>query len=274
MTERTALITGGGGAIATALARRLDQRGYRLVLCDIDEARAREVAQSLQTPARVLPIDLSTAEGIGALCDRIEHDLGPLDLLVNNAGYIEPGDVAELSATAVERHIQVNLIAPMQLTRVAVQAMCRRGHGDVLSIVSMGGIISLRGSASYSAAKFGLRGFQQAVDAEVRPHGVRVMGVFPSGVDTPMLRMEAQHPGGSPLNFVGEVLTPDEVAAACVRALETGALETYLPYSDSVLTRLVGSFPWLIRRVEPFFARKGERGRARFLSERGLQPKV
>lgn len=96
------------------------------------------------------------------------------------------------------------------------------------------------------------------------------MGVFPSGVDTPMLRLEALHPGGSPLNFVGEVLTADQVGDACLRALDTGALETYLPYSDSLLSRLMGSFPWLVRRVEPFFVRIGERGRERFIASRGL----
>ncbi|MEN0068071.1 MAG: SDR family NAD(P)-dependent oxidoreductase [Myxococcota bacterium] len=267
---RKALITGGGGAIAASIAERLDKRGYQLVLADIDVARAEQVAQSLRQPCAVLHADLSTAQGIAALGERIERDYADLSLLVNNAGYILPGNVVQLDAEAIDRHVQINLVAPMQLTRVVARFMRERGGGDILSIVSMGGILSLRGSASYSAAKFGLRGFQQAIHAELLKDGVRVMGVFPSGVDTPMLRLEAMHPGGSPLNFVGEVLTADQVGDACMRALSSGALETYLPYSDSILTRLVGSFPWLIHRVEPFFVRLGERGRSKFIATRGL----
>ncbi len=142
----------------------------------------------------------------------------------------------------------------------------------MLSIVSMGGIIALRGSGAYSATKFGLRGFHTSLHQELAGSGVRVMGVFPSGVDTPMLRKEAAHASGSPLNFVGAVLSPEQVADACMAALERGKLETYVPYIDSLTTRLLGAFPWLIRRVEPRFAAVGERGRRRYLARHGLVP--
>ena len=144
------------------------------------------------------------------------------------------------------------------------------GAATILAIVSMGGIIALRGSASYSASKFGLRGFHTSIQQELHDRGVRVMGVFPSGVDTPMLRKEAEHASGSPLNFVGTVLTADQVADACMRALDSGRLETYIPYVDSLTTRLFGAMPGLIRRAEPLLAGLGEKGRERFLAEHGL----
>lgn len=267
---RTALITGGGGAIAEQIATRLDALGYELVLADISLTRMQQVAARLSRPATVVECDLSTIQGIRELATRIERDHADLDLLVNNAGYIEPGDVAALSAEDIERHALVNLVAPMQLTRAALQGMLARGRGDVMAIVSMGGIIALRGSGPYSATKFGLRGFHTSLQQELHGTGVRVMGIFPSGVDTPMLRKEAVHASGSPLNFVGAVLTAAEVADACVKALGSGKLETYVPYSDSITTRLLGAFPWLIRRVEPSFAKVGERGRRRYLRDTGL----
>lgn len=270
MSPGTAIITGGGGAIAEAIATRLDARGYQLVLADIDRPRMEAVATRLSRSVELVEADLSTSEGIGRLAADLERRPSTPTLLVNNVGYIEPGDVTELDAATVERHIVVNLLAPMQLTRTAGRLMAAAGGGDILSIVSMGGIIALRGSASYSAAKFGLRGFHTAIRAELGRHGVRVMGVFPSGVDTPMLRKEALHPGGSPLNFVGKVFEPSDVGEACMRALDSGKLETYLPYSDSVTTRLVGAFPWCIERIEPFFARIGERGRQKFIRSAGL----
>lgn len=270
MSRRTALVTGGGGAIAEQIARRLDARGYDLVLADISRARMEHVASSLSRPAVTVDCDLSTIDGIRELASRIERDYADLDLLVNNAGYIEPGDVAELHADEIDRHAMVNLVAPMQLTRAALQGMLARGKGDILAIVSMGGIIALRGSGSYSATKFGLRGFHTSLQQELGGTGVRVMGVFPSGVDTPMLRKEAVHASGSPLNFVGKVLTAEQVGDACMKALDTGRLETYAPYADSVTTRLLGAFPWLIRRVEPAFAKVGERGRHRYIERSGL----
>ncbi len=270
MATKKALVTGGGGGIAEALALRLDSRGYHLVLADIDRDRMAAVAARLSCPAELLEADLSTRAGIAELAERITRDHPDLDLLVNNAGYISPGDVADLAATDLERHVLIMLLAPMQLARAAAIVMRQRRHGDILGIVSMGGIIALRGSAAYSASKFGLRGFHTALHQELAPHGVRVMGVFPSGVDTPMLRKEAQHASGSPLNFVGTILSPAQIGDACMKALDTGRLETYVPYADSVTTRVLGAFPWLIRRVEPPFAALGERGRQRFLRERGL----
>jgi short-subunit dehydrogenase len=249
---------------------RLDARGYDLVLADIDRSRMAAVAARLSRPPTLLDADLATTQGITDLAGRIARDYPDLDLLVNNAGYIAPGEVTELDPDDLDRHVSIMLLAPMHLARAAAIGMRARGGGDILGIVSMGGILALRGSAAYSASKFGLRGFHTALHQELAPHGVRVMGVFPSGVDTPMLRKEAQHPSGSPLNFVGTVHTPAQIGQACLRALDSGRLETYVPYADSLSTRILGAFPWLIRRIEPPFVALGERGRRRFLRAHGL----
>ena len=266
---KKALITGGGGAIAAEIAKRLNARGYSLVLVDINDARMAEVAATLSRPALCLHADLSTSSGVAELCATVERDHGNLALLVNNAGYVEPGDVADLAPEVLDRHIAINLTAPMQLTACAARLMRARGTGDILSIVSMGGIIALKGSASYAASKFGLRGYLTSVRSELKTHGVRVMGIFPSGVDTPMLRYEATH-NGSPLNFVGKVFTAAEVADACMGALDSGRLETYVPYSDSLTSRLVAAFPWMIEKILPMFEKSGEKGRAKFRADRGI----
>lgn len=270
MSARIALVTGGGGAIAEEIAIRLDARGYRLVLADINRARMEAVAARLSRPATLLDADLSCADGISDLADQISTAYRDLDLLVNNAGYIAPGDVVDLTPAELERHVYINLLAPMQLAHAAATVMRARRRGDILALVSMGGIIAMRGSAPYSATKFGLRGFHTSLQQELVPYGVRVMGVFPSGVDTSMLRREAVHASGSPLNFFGTVLTAAQVGDACMQALATGKLETYVPYADSITTRLLGLFPGLICRIEPLVARFGERGRERYLRERGL----
>jgi short-subunit dehydrogenase len=158
----------------------------------------------------------------------------------------------------------------MRLTQAAAQRMKAQGRGCILSIVSAAGLVALPGSAAYSASKFGLRGFLIALSQELSAHGVKVRGVFPGAVDTPMLRYEATH-GGSPLNFLNkDVLTTDQVAEACLKAIDGGALETLLPASDGLLSRLLAAAPGLMPRLLPAFVRQGEQGMARFLSSRGL----
>ncbi len=264
-----ALVTGGGGAMAGEIALRLERLGYSLVLVDVDEERMAAVASSLRGGAQTHVADLSDLAAIRAVAEWIETEHSDLDLLVNNAGIIRPGDIADLEADVIERHITVNLLAPMQITAAAARGMKARGRGDIVSIVSMGGILALPGSASYAASKFGLRGFQTSIRSELAPYGVRVMGVFPSGVDTPMLRYEATH-GGSPLNFVGKVKTVVDIGDAVEKALRTGKLETYVPYGDSLTTRVVGSLPWSVEKVVPLFTKSGEKGRAAFIAECNL----
>ena len=126
------------------------------------------------------------------------------------------------------------------------------------------------GSAAYSASKFGLRGFLTALSEEVAHRGVAVRCVFPGAVDTPMLRYEATH-GGSPLNFLNhDVLTPAAVATACMKAMDGKRLETHLPFSDGVTSRLVGALPGLIPLLLPHLQKKGEAGMQRYLRSRGL----
>jgi short-subunit dehydrogenase len=189
---------------------------------------------------------------------------------VNNAGIIRPGDIVDLSFDDIERHIAVNLLAPMRLIKVAGVVMKRRREGCILSIVSAAGLVALPGSAAYSASKFGLRGFLTAAGMELEPFGVKVRGVFPGAVDTPMLRYEATH-GGSVLNFLNkDVLSADDVATACLKAMDGTKLETHLPFGDSVTAKIVSVFPGLMPRLIPMFEKQGKKGLARFLKSRGL----
>jgi short-subunit dehydrogenase len=98
-----------------------------------------------------------------------------------------------------------------------------------------------------------------------------VSGIYPAAVDTPMLRWEAAH-GGSALNFFGSVLEVDRIVDAYAKALDTGKLEVYAPYTDSIITRLGSAFPARLPRFIPVASRIGERGRARFLAKMRSEP--
>jgi short-subunit dehydrogenase len=268
--KKIAVITGGAGGIAGELAPRLLARGYDLLLLDINEQRLRERAGQLGGAVSCLQADLTQAADLERAAEVIAATDG-LELLVNNAGIIEPGNVVDIPYEVMARHVSINLLAPMRLTQTAAANMIKRRRGCILSIVSAAGVVSLPGSAAYSASKFGLRGFLTGLSQELVPYGVKVRSVFPGAVDTPMLRYEATH-GGSPLNFLNkDVLSPAQVAEACMRAMEGRSLETYLPFSDGITARIVGMAPGLIPLVLPHLQKKGEAGMRRYLESRGLK---
>ena len=269
--QKTAVITGGGGAIALALAKRLTERDYQLTLIDVDANRLAANRAVLPPDTETLNADLSHAAGWERAAEFIARNPN-LDLLVNNAGIIKPGEIVDLSFADIERHIAINLIAPMRLTKAAAEVMKRRRKGCILSIVSAAGLVALPGSAAYSASKFGLRGFLTAASMELEPYGVKVRGVFPGAVDTPMLRYEATH-GGSVLNFLNkDVLNVNDVAIACLKAIDGKKLETHLPLGDSITAKIVSVFPGLMPPLIPMFEKQGKKGLARFLESRGLKP--
>lgn len=261
----TALITGAAGGIGRVLATRLAGRGYEIIAVDRSEAA---VTEALAGVPGVVPVgcDLADRAETNHLAERIFGDWsGTLELLICNAGVVIPGDVAEASPDDVTAQLDVMLVNVTRLIGAGAAAFKARGRGHILATVSMGGIIALPGSAAYSAAKAGLRAYLWALSNELRGTGVAVSGIYPSAVDTAMLRHEAAH-GGSPLNFFGTISTASDVADAYDKALASRRLETYLPYSDSVLSRVAQSLPWIVPPLLPVLNRLGEKGRERYLA--------
>lgn len=269
MTDATALITGAAGGIGSEVARRLAKRGYGIIAVDLSQEA---VSATLAGVPGVVPVgcDLADRAATDALAARIAGEwAASLELLICNAGVVAPGDVADSGVAAATRQLDVMLVNVTRLIGPAAAVFKARGKGHILATVSMGGIIALPGSAAYSAAKAGLRAYLWALSNELRGTGVAVSGVYPSAVDTPMLMHEATH-GGSLLNFFGKVSTAADVADAYDRAMRTRRLAVYVPYSDSIITRIAQSFPWIVPPLLPMVNRLGEKGRRKFLSARGI----
>lgn len=266
---KTALITGGAGAIAAALSRRLLAQGFDLLLVDVDQAGLEAAAQTAPGRIQLHRADLTQPEELEAVAALIAGT-PDLAVFVNNAGIIRPGAYADLPYGDVALQMAVNLTAPMRLTHAAAARFAPLRQGCILSIVSAAGLVALPGSAAYSAAKFGLRGLLIALAQEVEPLGVKVRSLFPGAVDTPMLRYEATH-GGSVLNFLNkDVLEAEQVAAAAMAAMDSNRIEVSLPAGDALTARIVCAFPALMPTVLPYLIKQGERGLGRFLKSRGL----
>lgn len=175
------LLTGASRGIGAALAVGLAEEGAELVLVARDEEGLTQTALSVRASggtAHVLPADLASEGGRAPMLQAA----GPIDVLVNNAGIEVPMAVLDQTDLDVQRQIEVNLVAPIALTRALVPGMIERGGGAVVMISSMSGKSPTPYNGIYSATKFGLNGFAQTLRIELRDSGVHVGTVCPSFV--------------------------------------------------------------------------------------------
>ncbi len=259
------MITGAAGGLGRALAAEFRARGDQLVLTD----RPAELSQLPSDAAlEMLEADLCNGGDMERLCARLANGRPAIDLLINNAGIGVPGSVSAIDETLLTKHIDINLTAPMRLCQAAARGMLAQGHGQIFNIVSLAGLFPLKDSAPYTASKFGLRGFTAALALELAPHGIAVGGLYPSAIDTPMLREEMSHPEGSPLNFAGNAdpLSAAETAKHVMQALTSGDLETWLPKSEGRMAGLVMAFPKSLRRVFRYLEAQGNKKKQAYLT--------
>lgn len=213
---RRALVTGGASGIGAATVRRLAAEGADVVIGDVNEAGAGDVAQEIgATAARLDVTDPESARGLVA-----EH--GPFGILVNNAGTDEFGFFADTDAGVWDRVLAINLVGVMACTHACLPGMQEGGYGRIVNISSEAGRIGSKGSAAYSAAKGGVLGFTKAMAREGARFGITVNAICPGPIETPLLMgaLEFGEIGekvietmrsGTQLRRLG---TPDEVAAA------------------------------------------------------------
>ncbi|KPK19368.1 MAG: hypothetical protein AMJ67_06025 [Betaproteobacteria bacterium SG8_41] len=249
LTGRAVLITGASGGIGRCLARELARRGARLALAGRNETELAGLARGLSAEggsALALPLDLSEPASHTALVDGAEAALGAIDVLVNNAGLSRFGPFSEEDEAAIRRLMEVNLTAPMLLTRAALPGMLRRRSGQIVNIGSGFGSIAFPNFAVYSTTKFALRGFSEALRRELGGSGVAVTYVAPRTTDTAMNTKAA-------LEFVEQtgaaVDTPESVAQVIADAIENGRPEVYIGWPERLFVRVNAVAPRLVDRA-------------------------
>jgi short-subunit dehydrogenase len=265
---QTVLITGASSGIGEAAAERFAAEGAKVVLAARGRARLDAVAERLRArghEALAVSVDVGDPEALAGLVEQTVAWGGGLDVLVNNAGVNHRGALEHVEPAQLQQIVQVNLVAPIVLTRLALPHL-RARRGAVVNVASLAGRIPLPHEATYSATKFGLRAFTYAVAEELREAGVRVTVVSPGPVDTGFFGDELHEVPD--LVFSQPISTADEIATLVVECAADGTVERMRPKVGGYLATLGYLFPALRRALVPTLERKGRAAKQRFIAQR------
>jgi hypothetical protein len=235
---RVVLVTGGARGIGRAIAEKFIAAGARAVIGDIDAEVAAATATEIGATSRRL--DVTDGPAFAGLVESLEAELGPIDVLVNNAGIMSLGGFLEQAPENDERQVAINVLGVVNGMRAVLPRMIVRKQGRIVNIASVGGKIGLPSAAMYAATKHAIIGLTESIRLEHRGSGVRFSVVLPAPVRTELFA------GAKALRFP-RLVEPEEVGDAVVDAVRTGRLEVYVPRHLSLLSFLPGLVPLRVR---------------------------
>ncbi len=262
--NKTVVVTGASSGIGAAAARQFAAEGANVVLVARNAETLAKVCDAIHNQDRTLavPTDVTDLEGVTALLERAEQRFGAIHVLVNNAGFNSRGPVEHRPVGELTRVIDINLTAPVAISRLALPYLRRAGQGAIVNVASLAGRLPLADEAVYSASKFGLRVFSFALAQELRGSSIRVSTVSPGPVDTEFIR---PHLDEIPdLVFSQPMSTAEDIATVILDCAHHGPLERPVPKLSGYLTTLGYLFPKLARALNPLMESLGRRAKRRY----------
>jgi len=242
LAGRVVAITGAARGIGRATAGALVREGARVAVGDLDADLARRTAEELGPNAAAFALDVTDRASFERFVDAVDTQLGPVDVLVNNAGIMPLGPFVEEDDITARRMVDINVHGVMHGMKVALPRLLARGDGHLVNIASAAGKGPYPGGATYCGTKHFVVGVSDAVRGELRGTGVEISVVMPVVVDTELAS------GVRTARGVPKV-KPDDVAAAIVEVLRRPRFDVYVPRSIGPLTALAGVVPRRVREL-------------------------
>lgn len=266
--DKTVIITGASVGVGAAAARLFAEAGANLMLVARDKKNLEAIAEQLRDKTRVemFAMDVSDSKACVDLFKKAQFEYGRVDVLINNAGYHKRGDVETVDAIDLGKIIDVNLKAPIMLSRLATPYLREAGGGAIINVGSLAGRTPLAGSAAYAASKAGLRSFTYAFGFELAGSGIKLAVVSPGPIDTGFIMADID--ATSDLTFSQPLSTAEEVAEVILDLCGNNVREQSMPRISGVLTTLMYLFPGLAPKVRPVLERRGARVKARIKAAR------
>ena len=253
-TNKNILITGGSSGIGLALARQLSALGASVHILarnaerlqsSLEEITARRI--SPEQKITTIQADVAEVQTLTPAIQQFVGKYGTPDILINAAGVAHPGEIADLELKIFHWTMDVNYFGSVNMIKLLLPGMLMRGSGHIINYSSMAGYMGVYGYTAYGASKYAVRGFSDALRAEIKPKGIAVSIVFPPDTDTPQLAYEDQFKPAITKILSGNAgtMSADEVAAA---TLQKAAKKRYIitPGFESslffTLSNLLGRF--------------------------------
>jgi NAD(P)-dependent dehydrogenase (short-subunit alcohol dehydrogenase family) len=238
---RVVVITGAARGIGLATARRFLREGAHLGLSDIDEVALKDATSTLDGTVMAAPADVTDPSSLRAFVDAVEAQLGPVDVMINNAGIMPTGAVVDEPDTLARKTLEINVLGVITGTKRALETMLPRGRGVIVTLASVAGESAVPGLATYNASKWGALGFTLATRAEVADSGVDVVAVLPAFVNTELTS------GTNGLAGFKNV-EPEMVADAIVDAVRRPRPKVYVPRTVGAIVQVTSLLPEGITR--------------------------
>ena len=266
--DKTVVITGGSEGVGAATARLFAEAGANLMLAARSKKNLESIAAELRDKTRVavFAMDVTDTDACVDLFKKADFEFGRVDILINNAGFHARGAVREVPAEGLGRIIDVNLKAPIILTRLALPYLEEAGGGAVINVASLHGRLASAGAATYSSSKFGLRIFTLALREELEGSGIKAAVVSPGPVDTGFIMENLDDIDD--IVFSQAMSSAEDVGQAILDLCGNNIAEQAMPPSSGILTTAAYLMPWLRTWLKPIFLRKGARVKARLIAER------
>ena len=236
LTGKVVAITGGARGIGRATAAALVAKGAKVAIGDLDPAVAEQTAQELGGGVVALPLDVTDRASFSAFLDAVEQRLGPLDVLVNNAGIMHVGPFVEEPDEVAERQVEINLHGVITGSKLALARFLPRRTGHLVNVASTAGKAGIPGGATYSATKHAVVGLTEAIRGEIRGSGVETSIVMPVPVNT---QLAAGLQKGRGVGLV----EPEDVANEIVDALERPRQDVFVPRAIGRTVKLGAMMP-------------------------------
>jgi len=236
LRDRLIFITGAARGIGRATAAALVAEGARVIIGDLDQNLAEHTASELGGGTVGLHLDVTDHAQFTAVLDRVEAEYGPLDVLINNAGIMPLVAFEDETPESLNRQLAVNFVAQWHGMHDAIHRMKPRGHGHIINVASMAGVVPLPGAATYTATKHAVVGLTEAVSWELRGSGIDIGYVLPVMVNTELAH-GIEHTRAIP------VIEPEIVANEIVKALKNPKVAIFAPASMNAVNRLTRLIP-------------------------------
>jgi len=235
LSGKVVAITGAARGIGKATAAALVRKGCRVAIGDLDLPLAERTAAELGSGTIAVALDVTDRGSLAAFLDEAERQLGPLDVVINNAGIMPVTSFVEEGEDSIRRQVDINLHGVISGTQMAIERMRPRGSGHIVNIASQAGKGGFPGIATYSATKHAVVGLSEAVRAELRGSGVEVSCVMPTVVNTELTAGVGQK--------LIKPVEAEDVADEIVAALEVPRFDVWIPRSNGVLFKFVALLP-------------------------------